>query len=379
MKILMLTWEYPPHKVGGVASHSKSLAETLARRGHKVSVITYGDKEKEEVKEDVEIHRVNAGPAPDVVTWALMLNHKFQKKASDVLKKENLDLIHAHDWSSVPAATSIKKATQLPFVFTLHSTERGRSGIHSPMSKLINDLEWYGTYEADEVVTVGKDLKKEAHYHFSVPKEKLHYVPNGVDLERFKSAESIRDQIALDWEKVALFVGRLCHQKGVSHLIDAMPKVLDQRPETKFVVTGGGAVDHYRKIAEQRGVGDKTFFTGFVPEQRLLNLYKSADATVIPSIYEPFGIVALESMAAQTPVVASYVGGLKETVVHEWCGLHTYPEDPDSIGWGIRMALADKTWNRWLGKNGKKRVKENYQWETVGGLTSSIYEKVLET
>ncbi|MFP4115780.1 MAG: glycosyltransferase family 4 protein [Candidatus Aenigmatarchaeota archaeon] len=377
MKILMLTWEYPPHKVGGVGSHCKSLAETLEGRGHDVTVLTYGEKEKRENQEDVEIYRVSAGPADDVVTWSLMLNHEIQKKATELIKEGEYDLVHAHDWSSVPAATAIKKGADLPMVFTIHSTERGRSGIHSDMSRLINDLEWYGTYEADQVITVGKDLKGEVQYHFSVPDEKLHYVPNGVDMKRFKGAESVRDEIALDWEDMVLYVGRLCHQKGVRHLIHAMPKVLKERPETKFIFTGGGAVDKYRNMARNVGVEDKAYFTGFVPEERLVDLYKSADATVMPSIYEPFGIVALESMAVETPVVASYVGGLKETVVHEWCGLHTYPSDPDSIDWGIQMILSDKTWNNWMGEKGKERVEENYRWEMVAELTDSIYKKTV--
>lgn len=374
----MLTWEYPPNKVGGVASHAKSLAKSLKEQGHDVTILTYGEENKREVVDGCEVYRVKAKSADDIVTWALMLNNRFQRKAGEIVKEDDFDVIHAHDWSSVPAAVAIKKATGLPFVFTLHSTERGRSGIHSDMSKMINDLEWYGTYEADQVITVGKDIKREAQHHFSVPDDKLHYVPNGVDMDRFENAESIRNEVALDWEKVILFVGRLCHQKGVRYLINSMPKVLRETPEAKFIVAGGGAVDHYRQMAEQKGIGDKALFTGFVPEQKLINLYKTADATVMPSVYEPFGIVALESMAAKTPVVASYVGGLKETVVHEWTGLHVYPRNRDSIGWGINMALSDNTWNQWLGENGRQRVKNNYRWEITSQMTSNIYEGAVE-
>lgn len=374
----MLTWEYPPNKVGGVASHVKSLAKTLNKQGHDITILTYGKESKTEYNEEGKVHRVKSKSADDIVTWTLMLNNKFQKRAAEIIQENEFDLIHAHDWSSVPAAVTIKKATSLPFIFTLHSTERGRSGIHSDMSKLINDLEWYGTYEADQVITVGKDIKREAQQHFSIPDEKLHYVPNGVDMDRFENAESIRNEVALDWEKVILFVGRLCHQKGVRHLINSMPKVLRETPEAKFIVAGGGAVDNYRQMAEQKGVGDKALFTGFVPEQKLVNLYKTADATVMPSVYEPFGIVALESMAVQTPVVASYVGGLKETVVHEWTGLHVYPGNSNSIGWGINMALSDPTWNDWLGKNAKKRVKKNYKWEITAQMTSNVYEEAIE-
>lgn len=381
MKILMLTWEYPPNKVGGVASHAEDLSRCLSRKGHDISVVTFGQEEKTEVRDGVEVHRVTAGHADDVVTWSIMLNQEMQKKASEVLAKEKFDLLHAHDWSSVQSAVSLKKATGLPLVFSLHSTERGRVGIHSDMSKLINDLEWYGTYEADEVITVGEDLKKEIMHHFSVPEEKVSHIPNGVYASKFEKGDSIRDRIALDWEKPVLFVGRLCHQKGVRHLIDSMPLVLDKRPETKFIVAGGSdeAAEHYRRMAQDRGAGEKAYFTGYVPDEKLINLYNSVHATVMPSLYEPFGITALESMASGTPVVGSRVGGIKETVVHEWSGLHVNPGDPGSIAWGIDMTLSDQTWNRWMGKNGRKRVKEKYTWKKTANSTKSVYENALDS
>lgn len=379
MKILMLTWEYPPRKVGGVASHCENLARNLVQSGNEVSVITYGEEDEHTVRDGVDVYRVSTGPADDILTWTLMLNHKMQKKASELTQSKDFDVIHAHDWSSVPAASSIKKATDLPFIFTLHSTERGRSGIHSEMSKTINDLEWYGTYEADEVITVGEDFKNEVSHHFSVPEQKLHYIPNGVEYDKFKDAEDISHEVSLDWENIVLFVGRLCHQKGVRHLIEAMPRVLNKRDDVKFVVAGGGPVEHYRNMARSIGIDQKALFAGFVSDEKLLNLYHSADTTVMPSVYEPFGIVALESMATKTPVVGSYTGGLKETIVHEWCGLHVQPRNPDSIAWGIDKSLSDPTWNDWMGKNGEERVRNKFTWTTVTIQTMNLYEEVTGT
>lgn len=379
MKILMLTWEYPPNKVGGVAAHVEDLSKTLNEMGHDITVITFGDKEESEVRDGIKVHRINAKEGPDITSWVLMSNHRMQKKGVELLKEEDFDIIHAHDWSAVTAAASLKEVADAPMITTLHSLERSRVGsIHSEMSKLINDLEWYGAYEADEVITVGEDIYNEIHHHFSVPGEKLHHVPNGVFADKFQEGDSVRDEIALDWEIPVLFVGRLCHQKGVRHLIEAMPKVLDNKPEVKFIVAGGGGgVDHYRNMAESVGVGDKAHFPGFVPDDQLIDLYNSVDATVMPSVYEPFGIVALESMSAGTPVVGSYVGGIKQTVVHEWTGLHVEPANPDSIAWGIEKAVSDPTWNDWMGKNGRKRAKEKFTWYRVANQTLDVYEEAL--
>ncbi|RLJ03573.1 MAG: glycosyltransferase family 1 protein [Candidatus Aenigmatarchaeota archaeon] len=377
MKILMVTWEFPPHKVGGVASHCYDISRYLARAGNEVHILSFGNENRTEYQDGVTVHRVNCGTAPDIVSWVMVLNYKMQKKGIELCREEGFDVVHAHDWLSVPATVYLKKSFKVPMVLTLHSTEYGRSGIHSPLNKMINDIEWFGTYEANEVITVGKDFREEVKNLFSVPEEKLHYIPNGVDLERFRNVRDVRDEFSLDWEKIVLFVGRLCHQKGVEYLIEAMPETLREHPEAKFVIVGKGALDHYRKMVYRKGVDQKVYFTGYVSEEMLMNLYYSADVTVMPSVYEPSGIVAMESMAVRTPVVASYTGGLKETVVHEWCGLHTYPCDPQSIKWGITTAINDMTWNRWLGKNGKKRVEKNYNWDIISKWTYMVYRKAV--
>ncbi|MDY6776557.1 MAG: glycosyltransferase family 4 protein [Candidatus Nanohaloarchaea archaeon] len=377
MKVLMPTWEYPPNKVGGVASHCGDLSRELAERGHEVTVVTYGEDEGVEHDEGVEVHRVSTGDADDVVEWTQLLNHGMRNEIARL--DGDFDLVHAHDWTSVPSAVSSRHMFDIPLVFTLHSTERGRSGIHSDMSRMINDLEWYGTYESDATITVGSDLKEEVGHHFQVPEDKLHHIPNGVDYGRFQDSDGVAGRYTEDWEHLVLFVGRLCHQKGVGDLVDAVPQVLHEREDVKFVVAGGGNVEGYRSQAEELGVGHKVDFPGYVPEDHLVDLYGSADLTVMPSRYEPFGIVALESMAAGTPVVGSHVGGIKDTVTHEWNGLHTYPGNPESIKWGVEMGLQDETWREWMGKNAKETVQEDYRWDRIADRTAEIYEKATGT
>lgn len=376
-----MTWEYPPIKAGGIASHCEDLTTTLADQGHEPVVIAYGDEESCEVRDGVEIHRVNAtDSAANTLSWTMSLGHEIEKKAIELAKTVDFDLVHAHDWMAVPGATGIKKTLDLPMVFTVHSTQRGRDGLESEYQETIHNLEWYGTYEAEEVITVGRDISEEVKHVFEVPGEKVNYVPNGVDIEKFESTGGDLDRsgYALDWEQIVLFVGRMYPQKGPGHLIEAMPRVLDERPEAKFVMVGSGATDHYRGLAKEK-VGEKAYFPGYVPNSELVSLMKAAELTVAPSVYEPFGIVPLEAAACETPTVGSYVGGMKDTIIHEYTGLHSYPEDPDSIAYQVERALNDPGWAGWMGENARDRVEDNFRWEQIAAWTTGVYREALES
>ena len=376
----MLTWEYPPYKVGGIAAHCADLSSALVEQGHDVRVVAYGEEEKVESYQGVQIHRVpSTDNATDTLSWSTYLGHEMKNKAIELHKKEKFDLVHAHDWMAVPGASGIKKLLDIPMVFTVHSTQRGRDGINSRYQKAINDVEWYGTYEAKEVITVGRKLQEEVQGIFEVPSKKLRYIPNGVDFERMENLKGDyrRNEYAKDWEKLVLFVGRLVKQKGVSHLINSMPSVLKRNPEAKFVFAGGGPVDYYRNKAKNL-VGDKAHFTGFVPEEELKSLFSLADVTVAPSVYEPFGIVPLEAAACETPTVGSYVGGMRDTIVHEWTGLHSYPADPGSISHQVSRVLNDLGWSEWMGENAKNRAKEKYDWNRIARKTSKAYRDAIE-
>jgi glycosyltransferase involved in cell wall biosynthesis len=380
MRILMATWEFPPFKVGGIGSHCFDLSRNLASMGHDVHILTYGDKAAQEETEGVTVHRFPSTHAPDTISWSMFLSHQMEKKAIELHKEERFDVVHAHDWMTVPAGVGIKKMLNIPMIFTLHSTEKGRSGVHDHYTRMIHDLEWYGTYEAKEVITVGKDFYNEVKGLFNVPENKIHYIRNGVDISRFDNnrEEINRSDYAAEWETLVLFVGRLSYQKGVDYLLGAAPKVLSEHPEAKFVIAGGGGLDYYKSMAYRIGVAHKTHFTGYLSEETLISLFKTADLTVAPSVYEPFGIVALESAAARTPTVGSYVGGLKETVVHESTGLHSYPAHLDSLADQIKRSLWDENWRRWMGSNGRKMVQRDYTWDKISMWTTGVYGKAME-
>ncbi len=379
MKPLFITWEYPPIKAGGIAAHCEDLATTMADQGHEPIVLTYGPEKETEYRDGVEIHRIpSTNNAENTLAWAMHLGHQIEKKAIQLYKQKDFDLVHAHDWMTVSAATGIKNTLSLPMVFTVHSTQKGRDGIDSQYQRTIHNLEWYGTYEADQVITVGREFSEEVKHTFEVPDGKLNYIPNGVNLEKFDqhNASFNKNNYALDWEEIILFVGRMYPQKGPGHLIEAMPEIIDQNPHAKFIMCGSGATEHYKNIAKNH-VGDKVYFPGYVSDKDLLSLMKNARMTVAPSVYEPFGIVPLEAAACETATVGSYTGGMKDTIIHEYTGLHTYPEDSNSISYQVNRALDDPGWTEWLGDNARERVEDNFRWEQISAWTTGVYKKTI--
>jgi len=385
MKICMLSWEFPPRIVGGIARHCYGLAKALVHGGHEVHVVTLdfpGTPSYEEV-DGIKVYRTAAELGhPNFVTWALLFNHFMEKRVADISQRVSFDLVHVHDWLTAPVGVSFKHFTKKPMVVTVHSTEHGRSGLHNPESYAIDGLEWWATYEASKVIVTSGSMKRELCEHFRLPPEKVEVIPNGIDLTKYwGSADrwSVRSRYGVQPnEKLVLCVGRLVPQKGVEHLIQAVPTIIQRHPEAKFIIVGDGWVkDHLEGLAQSTGYRWKITFTGFVPDQEVVALMTSADVLVVPSIYEPFGIVALEGMAAGVPVVVSQVGGLAEVVEHDRTGVFVYPGNPDSIAWGVDRVLSDLDHARWLAQNAREMVQKTYSWETIAMKTVKVYEEVV--
>ncbi|MBW9222658.1 glycosyltransferase family 4 protein [Methanothermococcus sp. SCGC AD-155-C09] len=387
MKIAMITWEYPPIMVGGLSVHCKGLAEALVKIGHDVDIITVGYELPEyENVNGVNIHRVRPIKHGHFLTWALLMENAMKKKLG-LLGIDNYDVIHCHDWMTHSVGSSIKHLLNKPYIQSIHSTEMGRcGGIHSEDSKVINDLEWWSTYESHALITVSNSTKEEICSIFNVPWDKVNVIYNGINPEEFdipmdeQEKNNFKLSIGIQpHEKMILFVGRLVYQKGVEYLIRAVPDIIKNHPNSKVVIAGSGDMRGYLEdLAFQLGCRDKIIFLGFISGQMLKKLYKSSDLTVIPSIYEPFGIVALEAMAAGSPVVASAVGGLKEIIHHEYNGVTVYPHNPDSIAWGVNRVLSDEGFREWIVNNAKKDVYNKYSWEAIAHNTIDVYNKVIQ-
>ena len=388
MKILMLTWEYPPRIVGGIARVVHDLSKRLIKDGHEVTVVTYRDSaDVPEYENDkgVNVYRVdNYMIHPNnFIDWIMQLNFNMLSKATEIINKEGgFDVIHAHDWLVTYAAKSLKNAYDIPIVATIHATEAGRnSGIHDETQRYINDTEWLLTYEATEVIVNSNYMKNEIQRLFGLPFDKINVIPNGINLSNFTGIErdyDFRRQYAMDNEKIILYVGRLVYEKGVQHLIAAMPKILSNYNDAKLIIAGrGGMMEELRAEASNLGLNDKIYFTGYLNSKQVQKMYKCADVAVFPSTYEPFGIVALEAMLAGVPTVVSDVGGLDEIVTHGVDGMKSYAGNANSIADSVTALLYDHQLATNVSKKAKQKVKDQFNWEKIAQDTHFTYEKAI--
>ena len=384
MKILMLTWEYPPRIVGGIARVVHDVSQRLIKDGHEVTVITYRDGNVPEYENDkgVEVYRVdNYMIHPNnFIDWIMQLNFNMIAKATEVINKEGgFDVIHAHDWLVTYAAKSLKQSFNLPMVATIHATEAGgNSGIHDDTQRYINDTEWLLTYEATEVIVNSNYMKGHVQGLFGLPFDKISVIPNGINLNNFTGIDrdyDFRRRFAMDNEKIILYVGRLVYEKGVQHLISAMPKILENYHDSKLVIAGkGGMIDELKSQVESMGLSNKVYFTGYLNQKEVQKMYKCADVALFPSTYEPFGIVALEAMLAGIPTVVSDIGGLNEIVEHGVNGMKSYTGNPNSIADSVLSLLFDPQLAMNVTKNAKNKVKDEFNWQKIAQDTHYIYE-----
>ena len=387
MKILMLTWEYPPRIVGGIARVVHDLSKRLIKDGHEVTVVTYQDGDTPEYENDkgVEVYRVqNYMIHPNnFIDWVMQLNFNMVAKASELIQKNGkFDVIHAHDWLVANAAKTLKTSFDIPVVATIHATEAGRnSGIHDETQRYINDTEWLLTYEATEVIVNSNFMKGHVQGLFGLPFDKINVVSNGINLTNFNGIErdyDFRRQYAMDNEKIILYMGRLVYEKGVQYLISAMPKILDNYHDAKLVIAGkGGMLDELKQQVDSMGLSNKVYFTGYLNSKQVQKMYKCADIAVFPSTYEPFGIVALEAMLAGVPAVVSDVGGLNEIVDHRENGMKSYAGNSNSIADSVLSLLYDKQLAANVAKKAKTKVKEQFNWNKIAQDTHYVYEKAI--
>lgn len=389
LSVMMLTWEFPPRIIGGISPHVYYLSRSLARNGVKVFVVTcdFPEAPQHEVLDGVEVYRVDSyrNPSPDFATWVYLMNVNMQKEAAMIIRNldENVDVIHAHDWLVATAGIGLKHVFRKPLFATIHSTEIGRrNGIHLDHERMIHETEAWLTYEAWKVICCSDYMVSHVRWAFGLPPDKQVMIPNGVNTDVYAEAQSkdltqFRRRFALPGERIVLFVGRLVYEKGVHVLVNAIPKVLE-KVNAKTVIVGNGYMkEQISGIVKGLGIDQKVMFTGFVDDETLRRLQTCADVSVVPSLFEPFGIVALEAMAAKSPVVVSDTGGLAEIVDHDVDGIKVYPNNPDSLAWGITRVLTDERNANRLRSNAYKKIQEKYNWDRIAKQTRDVYRAVL--
>jgi len=388
LRVMILSWEYPPRIVGGLGRHVYHLATSLASEGIKVHVVTkdYPGAPEYEESEGVHIYRVVSYP-PDItqedwVPWTLQFNVALLEKAVAVANDlENINVIHAHDWLVAHAAASLKHAYKIPLVATIHATEYGRHQGHlpGPMNKLIHQIEWWLTFESVRTICCSQYMMEQITNIFELPPDKVDVIPNGIDSESFKrdvSVDLYRKQYVKPGDKLVFFVGRLVYEKGVQTVIEAMTLIINKVPNVTFVVAGSGPhMNQLKSLVTAFNLEDKVKFTGHIDTDMLSAFYKSADLTVVPSLYEPFGMVVLESMAMGTPTIVADTGGLSEIVVHEETGLKFEPGNPESLAAAMLRILTDKDLAQRLTSDAKAYLGDRYNWDRIANTTLGVYRR----
>ena len=358
MRVLVLTWEFPPRIVGGIARHVAELYPEIAEIGHEIHLITveFGDSPSEENIDGVWVYRVPVQEANDFFQWIVHMNDSMGHHGGQLIQdKGPFDLIHAHDWLVGDAAIALKHLFKIPLIATIHATEYGRyNGIHNDIQRYISSKERNLIYVAWGVIVCSEYMRHELQRVFETPLDKIDVIYNGIRAEKKLQDPTFdylffRRKFALDHEKIIYYVGRMTREKGVSLLLQAAAKVLSELDRNaKIVIIGGGDTQHLQGEAAHLGIADRCCFTGFMSDEDLDRFQTIADCAVFPSLYEPFGIVALESFAARVPVVVSSTGGLPEVVHHQQTGIVTEVNNPDSLAWGILEILRNPDYGQHL-------------------------------
>jgi glycogen(starch) synthase len=415
MKIAVLVYEYPPKIVGGLGTYAAEITRKFVLMDHDVTVFTMNDDAgtlpTREIWRGIEIHRplhIDVSDSlPDVIAedikkWGrglrlfgklLVYNYLTASKLiNELIKKEGVkyDLVAAHDWLSVIGGITVKKESELPLVFHVHSTEKGRTLGNG--SSVVSNIELRGATIADMIVTVSYAMKDEL-IQLGFPRDKIHVSYNGVDPKKYNPASvsaeqvrKIREYYGLkDDDFMILFLGRLVGVKGIDKLIMAMPHILPKFPKARLVIVGVGDLQEYlANLVRTMRLDDYVRFRfDFISEEERILHYAACDVAVFPSFYEPFGIVALEAMSMERPVVvgAAGVSGMREIVVccsEEQCGYHVDPNNPSDIAWGVMSALESPEKRKWLGRNGRKRVLNEFTWSKIAEKTANLYEQLLK-
>jgi glycogen synthase len=393
MRVLIVSWEYPPVVVGGLGRHVHALARRLAATGHDVRVLSRQPSGTDatthptvdERVDGVRVLRVAEDPAHleferDLVAWTLAMNHGLLRAAPGWLDGWRPDVVHAHDWLVAHASIGVADLLSVPLVVTVHATEAGRhSGwLSSVVSQQVHSVEWWLARRADALITCSEAMRAEASGLFDLDPAEVHVLHNGIEPRRWRvrraEVDEVRERYAPDGAPMLLYFGRLEYEKGVQDLIAALPRIRRAHPGTRLLVAGKGThADFLVEQARTHRVRRAVRMLGHLPDRSLAAALAAVDAVVLPSRYEPFGMVALETAAAGTPLVASTAGGLGEVVRDGVTGLSFEPGDLPGIAAAVCAVLDDPAGARIRARAARARLRTEFDWERITAGTAAVY------
>jgi glycogen(starch) synthase len=391
-RVLILSWEYPPLIEGGLARHVRKLSENLVDLGTEVHVLTRGNEESpaEAVVAGVHVHRVREPKRPtdlgEFVTWVEHMNSDMLAAGVELGDRHDFDIVHGHDWLVASACDHLARRFGTPLVTTIHATEYGRHQGHidtHPQS-YIHGVERWITNRSDRVLACSAYMREQIADIFGVEEERIIAIPNGIDPDDLQPQDpdelkSLRCEFAAPDGRLVLLIGRLVYEKGFQLALEALPRVLDAAPATRFVIAGSGTHEQeLRRQAEEHGLMRHGTFLGWTGDEVLHSLYRIADICVVPSIYEPFGLVALEAMASGCPCIVADTGGLREVVPHDEVGLRFRAKDPEALAEVAIRLLADQDLRDRLVAEARDHVRL-FDWRDVADRTGRVYSELAGT
>jgi glycosyltransferase involved in cell wall biosynthesis len=368
MKVLMLGWEFPPFISGGLGTACYGLTKAMDQLGIKITFClprmvdekyathvkllspdcrtspifkfnqlknvafrtissplqpySTPDVYRQRIEETlIQKQKMHGGNVSSAIPLMASIDYsgdmyaevyRYAAVAAELAGDEQFDIIHAHDWMTYPAGIAVAQMSGKPLIVHVHSTEFDRSGEN--VNQMIYDIEREGMHVADKIVAVSYFTRSIIIHRYGISGEKVEVVHNGVERNGdWSLAESGIDRD----EKIVLFLGRITMQKGPEYFLRAAKKVLEVMDNVKFVMAGSGDLMHRSvEMAAELGIGHKVLFTGFLHGEDVQKIYKMADLFVMPSVSEPFGLVPLEALDNDVPVIISKQSGVAEVLMH---------------------------------------------------------------
>ncbi len=386
MKILMVSWEYPPVIIGGLGRHVYQLATALAADGHDVVVLSRRPSgtdpsthpTTDEVHEGVRVIAAAQDPhefdfGRDMMAWTMAMGHAMIRAGLTLQAKGwQPDIVHAHDWLVAHPAIALAEFFDVPMVSTVHATEAGRhSGwVSGQISRQVHAVESWFVRESDSLIACSASMADEIAELFGPDLAEIVVIRNGIDSSRWAFAS----RQASSGPPELLYIGRLEYEKGVHDAIAALPRIRRTHPGTTLTIAGDGTQqDWLVEVARKHKVLKAVHFAGRVDHDELLRLLHRADAAVLPSHYEPFGIAALEAAAAGIPLVTSTAGGLGEAVIDGETGVSFPPRDVTALAAAVRRVLDDPVAAQQRAIAARDRLTSDFDWHTVAAETAQVY------
>lgn len=398
MRVLMFGWEFPPHNSGGLGTACFGLTRALTARQievlfvlpKKVGVsagfmpILFADERHVkffEIETTLKPYVTSEGYVrerdkviSDIYGNTLMQEVKrYALRARDIAKKENFDVIHAHDWLSFLAGVEAKKISGKPLILHMHATEFDRTGGQG-VNQDVYEIEKESMQYADGIIAVSNFTKEKIVQHYGVSPDKVQVVHNGIDECDYSNIPDRLADLKKAGQKIVLFAGRITIQKGPEYFIRAAKRVLEVNKNVLFLVAGSGDMERQMMLeAASLGISDRVIFVGFLRGDDLSATYKIADLFVMPSVSEPFGITPLESIIAGAPVLISKQSGVAEVLTH---ALKTDFWDTEDMANKILGVVSHRSLKETLWGNSREEVKK-INWDAASKKCIDYYEKII--